>query len=270
MSTFAFALRRFPRVRRKLPNRRTNSSSALLDGVTAVQGRVPAAAHGDGLPWPSDSREAPPGLAVSDWWQADAGFAEKNTNHMTETNDMTSLTVREKEHWKERITRKIDQAIESLYSLEKPTFLEEIDRDARKRAIESLGLTEAKNRVEELDEQRTRIDREKIDLYRQMHARIAGKSVEEIRAQHYSEPYEVGAAVNRRAAVHRREILAATEVGRQVIELEREKEELLDTVWLATSGAHIKQLWSKVTDILQQQPTPFQQKALEIEAVAND
>jgi hypothetical protein len=55
-----------------------------------------------------------------------------------------------------------------------------------------------------------------------------------------------------------------------VIELEREKEELLDTVWLATSGLQIKQLWAKVTDILQQQPTPFQQKALKIEAVTND
>jgi hypothetical protein len=192
-------------------------------------------------------------------------------NNLTmETNDMTSLTVREKEHWKERITRKIDQAIESLYSLEKPTFLEEIDKNARKRAVESLGLTETRNRVEKLEEQRKLIDREKMELYRQMHARIVGKSVEEIHAHHHCEPYEVAAAVNRRALVHRREFLTATDVGRQVLELEREKEELLDTVWLATSGAQIKQLWAKVTDILQQQPTPFQQKALEIEAVTND
>ena len=87
-------------------------------------------------------------------------FAGMN-NVTMETNDMTSLTVREKEHWKERITRKIDQAIESLYSLEKPTFLEEIDNTARKKAVESLGLTEVKNRVEELEVQRQAIDREK-------------------------------------------------------------------------------------------------------------
>lgn len=47
-----------------------------------------------------------------------------------------------------------------------------------------------------------------------------------------------------------------------MLALRKEKEELLDTVWLATSGKQIKDLWQKVSDLLQQEPTPLQQDAL--------
>lgn len=179
---------------------------------------------------------------------------------------MTSITVREKEHWKERISRKIEQAIEAVYAKERPTFAEEVDQEARRQAAESLGLVELRQELEQLNETLTAIENQRTSLYRKMLASVLGQSVEEITQRIYSEPMEVRQAIQRRAAMYRHSILGKTEIGRQVLELEREKEELLDTVWLATSGTQIKLLWQKVAEILQQQPTPLQQEAIVIPA----
>ena len=52
---------------------------------------------------------------------------------------MPTLTVTEKEHWKGRIARRIDKKIEALTASD-PNFFDRIDRQARQRALESLGL----------------------------------------------------------------------------------------------------------------------------------
>ncbi|MCA9120721.1 MAG: hypothetical protein H6822_35915 [Planctomycetaceae bacterium] len=52
--------------------------------------------------------------------------------------------------------------------------------------------------------------------------------------------------MKRRQAVHEDELLAELERGQEIVRLRQEKEDLLDTVWFATSGAQIKELWSKV------------------------
>ena len=49
---------------------------------------------------------------------------------------MSGLTVTEKEHWKKRISRRIDKRIEVITAGD-PDFFERIDRDARQRALES-------------------------------------------------------------------------------------------------------------------------------------
>ena len=54
---------------------------------------------------------------------------------------MSGLTVTEKEHWKNRIARRIDKRIEAI-TADDPNFFERIERDARKQALESLGLAE--------------------------------------------------------------------------------------------------------------------------------
>jgi hypothetical protein len=48
-------------------------------------------------------------------------------------------------------------------------------------------------------------------------------------------------------------------------ELRREREDLLDTVWLATSPAQVKDLWQKLGSVLGDEYTPLQQEALSIQ-----
>ena len=124
--------------------------------------------------------------------------------------------------------------------------------------------------MEQLKETLTTVENQRLTSYRKMLALVLGRSVDEIAQKIYSEPMEIRQAIQRRAALYRHSILAKTEIGRQVLELEREKEELLDTVWLATSGTQIKHLWQKVADILQQKPTPLQQEAIAIPAIETE
>jgi hypothetical protein len=41
------------------------------------------------------------------------------------------------------------------------------------------------------------------------------------------------------------EVMSAHATGRDILELEREKDELLDTIWLATSNVQLKSLWTR-------------------------
>ena len=54
---------------------------------------------------------------------------------------MAGLTVTEKTHWKDRIGRRIDKRIEAIYA-EEPNLNDRVQRDARQRALQSLGRAE--------------------------------------------------------------------------------------------------------------------------------
>lgn len=101
-----------------------------------------------------------------------------------------------------------------------------------------------------------------------MLATVRGLPLGEVHTQR-CEPFGVRAAVTGRSTVHERELLDRHPLGRQVLHLEQEKEELLDTVWLATSPSQIKQLWAKFAEVLQWDPPELQKQALAIAAVSD-
>jgi hypothetical protein len=81
-------------------------------------------------------------------------------------------------------------------------------------------------------------------------------------------PADVAEAITRRQAAHQAALLADDPVGQQIARLESERENLLNTVFLACSTSQIKQLWSKVGELLDDPPTPLEREALAIEPVA--
>jgi hypothetical protein len=62
-------------------------------------------------------------------------------------------------------------------------------------------------------------------------------------------------------------MLADDPIGREIAKLESEKDSLLDTIWLATSPTQIRQLWTKVGELLGDEPTTLERDALAIEPV---
>ena len=48
------------------------------------------------------------------------------------------------------------------------------------------------------------------------------------------------------------------------------KDNLLDTVWLATSSSQIKELWGQVNALLEIKPTALEEKALKIAPVQEE
>lgn len=174
------------------------------------------------------------------------------------------LTITEKEHWKDRIARRIEKRVEAIFA-EEPNLEDRIQREARQRALSSLGLGDLQNERDEIEKQQAKLEKREQEINRAMLARVRGVPVSDINgyiAYHHDD--EVSNAVKRRQAVHEDELLAEHERGQEIIRLRQEKEELLDTVWLATSGAQIKELWSRVAEVLGDQQTQLQRSALAI------
>ena len=180
---------------------------------------------------------------------------------------MPGLTVTEKEHWKDRIGKRIDKQIERITATQ-PTILEAVKREAKQRALVALGLNEAQTELDQIVAAEKNLDKRKKQLQRVLYAKVRCISVEDVEEEAwYRMETEVNAAKQRREALLEEELLAAHEVGRRILALKNERENLLDTVWLSTSSAQLKTLWAKDAELLGDEQTPLQREALAIAPV---
>src|SRR5438876_11390172 len=182
---------------------------------------------------------------------------------------MPNLTVTEKEHWKDRIARRIDKKIEIICAGE-PCLMDRIRDQARQRALQSLGLAAMQAELDAVEQQKEDLERRERQAHRAMLATVRHVPLEEADDYIHYQHAEVSSAVQRRQAVHEEELLAEDPLGQEILRLRREKESLLDTIWLATSSNQIRQLWQKVVELLGDEQTTLQKVALAIGAVERD
>jgi len=180
------------------------------------------------------------------------------------------LTVKEKDHWRERIARRIDQTIDELECKEDPTFRQRLAEKADSEAWKSLGLGELHAEVEKINAEIKRSEDRRSEIYDQMLRIVEGTSETTHYYRSRGYPCQVTESVKRHSLVHQRELMASDPLGKRILQLEREKEELLDTVWLATSSAQIKDLWSRFIDMLNWEPPELQRQTLASPPAAED
>ena len=185
---------------------------------------------------------------------------------------MAGLTVTEKSHWRDRIAARIARAVERIKARHPALF----DRVARQ-ALSSLGLADAYAELEAIKADEVALARRKKQAQRLMIATLRGTPVDEVAdsfsIRYVSElalPHEVAEAITRRQSAHQDQLLADDPIGREIARLEAEKDRLLDTVWLAASPTQIKQLWTKVGELLGDEPTTLERDALAIEPARED
>jgi hypothetical protein len=130
--------------------------------------------------------------------------------------------------------------------------------------LHSLGIEELEGQAAELERQEESSRLQRQQLYKSMVAQITGRRIEDVSVP-YGRPHEIQQAIEKRKLLHEEQLMEKDELGRRILAYRREKEELLDTVWLATSGKQIRQLWTAVAELLQQPPTRLQSEALAIE-----
>ena len=183
---------------------------------------------------------------------------------------MPTLSVTEKSHWRDRIAARIDRLIEATRARD-PARFDRIARQARDRAIASLGLAEPHAELEAIRGDEVALARRRRHAQRSMIATLRSVPPDEVPepfvlrfGDDLGLPREAAEAIARRQTAHHDELLAADEAGREIVRLEAEKERLLDTVWLAVSPAQIKQLWAKVGELLGDEPTRLEREALAI------
>ena len=162
---------------------------------------------------------------------------------------MPSLTVTEKTHWKDRIAARIDRAIDRIKAAH-PANFERARRDAHAAALDTLGLAGPYAELEAIRAAEAELARRKSLAQRTMLSILRGVPIHEvsdaINTRYGSDlpvPAEAALVIARRLAVHQERLLADDPVGRQVASLEVEKDNLLDTVWLACSPDQIRVLW---------------------------
>jgi hypothetical protein len=189
---------------------------------------------------------------------------------------MPGLTVTEKTHWRDRIAVRIDRAVERVKAAH-PALFDRSRREAHAEALRSLGLAGPYAELEAVQAEEAALARRKRQAQRAMLAAVRGVPPEEVSdgfAVRYGAelplPSEAAEAITRRQAAHQDQLLAEDPVGREVARLRAEKEALLDTVWLATSPAQVKQLWSKVGELLGEEPTALQREALALAPAKED
>lgn len=176
-----------------------------------------------------------------------------------------SLTVSEKNHWKDRIARRIEKRIETVLAAE-PNLMDRIHRDARQRALQSLGLADWQVELDSIQLQKDQLEKRSQQIHKAMLAHVQGVPVEDLEdtCYGYRREEEVKSAVAKRQKVHEDDLLAECDSGREILRLRREQEDLLDTVWLASSPSQLKTLWTKVNELLGTEPTRLERDALAI------
>jgi hypothetical protein len=252
-----------------------------------------------------------------------------------------SLTVTEKEHWKNRIAARIENRIDALATAN-GGFMEQVTRKARERSLESAGILKLQRAVEKVEKQMQTLDdktnalddaldkkkrsiddklqpvleelhkeqivletkerqlqdaavkkkcqreeklqpvldeietqkdalrHRKTQTYRKMLAKVRNEPLRKVSDDPYCPERDIDAAISVKRTCEIDRILAESPRGRKILALRTEKENLLDTVWLATSTKQIKELWQQVDAMLEGQQTKLQEEAHRIEAVGAD
>ena len=184
---------------------------------------------------------------------------------------MPGLTVTEKEHWKNRIAKRIERKTETLKASD-PGYFSRVAIQARQQTLENLGLAELTKRLEVIEKQEQESEKQKVRIEREMLAIVRGVTVADLNEGCHYGRYnnEVDQAIDKRKGVIEDELLAQSDLGRQILKLRAERESLLDAIWLATSPRQVKDLWAKVAELLGDEPTQLERDALAIPPVADE
>jgi hypothetical protein len=143
--------------------------------------------------------------------------------------------------------------------------LKRVETEARQAAIDHFGIGALLARELALEDQKKALDREGIEIRRSLTAAVRNVAIDEISPDEYCYSSEWERAINCRQKTEERRLLAGSPLGLTILRMQSEKEEILDTVWLATSPKQIKDLWRGVAELVSAEPTALQKKAMEVD-----
>src|SRR3954451_1994830 len=92
---------------------------------------------------------------------------------------MAGLTMTEKEHWKGRISARIDRRIEAIRSRH-PALFERVRREAHAQALGSLGLATPYAELDAIKGQELTLARRKLRVQGEMLAGLRGLPIDEV------------------------------------------------------------------------------------------
>ncbi len=169
-----------------------------------------------------------------------------------------AITITEKQHWKERIESKINKRIDQIRLLDSKLF-QHLDEQSRSAAITQANLAAEFSRLAQLDKDEAELKSNQNEILNTIHAALCGKDTS---YSHYNCRGNIEEKLRRLKVTHLEELMRQHEQGREVLKLNSERDNLLDTVWLATSPKQVIALWQKVVNLLDGESTEMQKQIL--------
>ena len=173
---------------------------------------------------------------------------------------MSRLTVKEKEHWIKRVEQRINKAIDAL-SEQHPDFMEELQSKSESKALETLGVFEMKQQLDALQTQIKGLQNEKSRLACSYESKITGKPESYCRDHFLAS--DVDRIIKTRQSAVEQELLAQSSIGQRLLALRREEEQVLDTIWMATTHRHIQDVWRRLDEVIGDESTELQQDIID-------
>lgn len=169
---------------------------------------------------------------------------------------MATLTVTEKEKWRDMISRRIDREVEQL-KLNNEELLKQTEQQAREQAIEKLGIGQLMAKCEAA-EAAEKAAKEATWQAEQELAMMLGEETAEDSARPgywnhcHNKPGTERAerSIKKWQSTFNTDLLKQTEAGRRIVELSELKEQLCDAIWLATAPGQLKNVWKSCIDIV--------------------
>ena len=178
----------------------------------------------------------------------------------------SGLTMTEREHWKKRIQARIQQHIDRIIA-DNPGLMPDLLAKAQKQAYKDLGIDKLRDKRAKLLQQQKQINEDLQATDEAITCAVLELTPGAYRVNSYSHDRNLEEALRKRIAVIRQKLLAKDEVGRRIIGLQKESEEVLDTVWLATSPQQVKDLWERVLSYLNENVGDLQREAMSLPAL---
>ena len=164
--------------------------------------------------------------------------------------------------WETCLTSRIQRRIDDL-TREHADLFDEVRHRAREQAVAELGLTELEAAERQLRDERFTLERRQRELERAQLAALRNCAAEEVPdADLALTRSSVALAINARIELCEPPFLAESSAGRQLLELEEERERLLETVLLANSAEQLQTLWQRLSERLDEPATPLQKFVL--------
>ena len=164
--------------------------------------------------------------------------------------------------WETCLTSRIQRRIDDL-TREHADLFDEVRHRAREQAVAELGLTELEAAERQLRDERFTLERRQRELERAQLAALRNCAAEEVPdADLALTRSSVALAINARIELCEPPFLAESSAGRQLLELEEERERLLETVLLANSAEQLQTLWQRLSERLGEPATPLQRFVL--------
>jgi hypothetical protein len=175
---------------------------------------------------------------------------------------MAFVKTSDRSLWETCLTALITRRINDLSETHSDLF-DDIRHQARQQAVTELGLVELEAAAARLQEERTALDLRQRGIEREQLAVLRSCTPAEIPDADLSIARQsVVRAIETRADACEPLLLAECAPGRECLELNEERERMLETVLLATTAEQLKALWQRLSVRVEEPATPLQRQAL--------